>query len=106
MGNQVVAYELGNDTVVRFEIEPTEDFRPVSTAAIMGRVQEAAEPAVAAAKALLERIAEARPEQVELKFGIKVSGTANWIVARAASEANFEVTLTWRPGRCDGQADA
>ncbi|WP_369268653.1 CU044_2847 family protein [Streptomyces sp. R11] len=82
MGNQVVACGLV-DNIVRFEIEQTEDFRPVSTAAIVGRVQEAAEPAVAAAKAVLERIAEARPEQVELKFGIKVSGTANWIVARA-----------------------
>lgn len=30
-----------------------------------------------------------------MKFGIKVSGGANWFVAKTAGEANFEVTLTW-----------
>jgi hypothetical protein len=27
-----------------------------------------------------------------------VTGTANWLVAKAATEGNFEVTLSWSPG--------
>jgi hypothetical protein len=30
-----------------------------------------------------------------VKFGVKASGEASWLVAKAAGEANFEVTLTW-----------
>ena len=48
-----------------------------------------------AAKAVLEKVKEARPDGVELKFGIKVSGGASWLVAKAAGEANFDVTLSW-----------
>jgi hypothetical protein len=32
-------------------------------------------------------------------FGVKVSGGMDWLIARAASEANFEIKLTWRPAR-------
>ena len=46
---------------------------------------------------LLEKVKESGPDEVELKFGVKVSGTMNWLVARAASEGNFEITLTWKP---------
>ena len=35
------------------------------------------------------------PDSVEVKFGIKVTGTADWLVAKAATEGNFEVTLKW-----------
>ena len=63
-------------------------------------MQEAVTPAVDAARAVLEKVKEAAPDQVELKFGVKVSGGATWLVARAASEANFEITLTWT--RADG----
>ncbi|MCA1695681.1 MAG: hypothetical protein LC749_13655 [Actinobacteria bacterium] len=34
---------------------------------------------------------------MEVKFGIKVSGTANWLIAKAATEGNFDITLTWTP---------
>jgi hypothetical protein len=26
-----------------------------------------------------------------------VSGTANWLIAKAATEGNFDITLTWTP---------
>ena len=48
-----------------------------------------------AAKTVLDKVKEARPDQVGLKFGVKVSGEANWLVAKSAGEANFEITLTW-----------
>jgi hypothetical protein len=102
--SQVVTYAVDESTLVHFEIDPVEGFHPASPDEVLGRVRDAVQPAVDAAKAVLEKVKEARPEEVELKFGIKVSGSANWLVARAASEANFEVTLRWRPATSQDEA--
>jgi hypothetical protein len=94
----VVSYALDDGTVVRFEIEPSAGFRPAGPDEIAGRIREAVTPAVEGAWAVLAKAKEAAPDKIEVKFGIKVSGTANWFVAKAATEGNFEVTLTWTPG--------
>lgn len=96
MASTVVAYEVDDNIVVRFEFDPPAGFRPAGVDEIAGRVREAVEPAVAAARVVLERIREAAPDEVKVKFGIKVSGTANWFVAKAATEGNFEIELTWK----------
>jgi Trypsin-co-occurring domain 1 len=98
----VVRYELDDGTVVGFEVDPTPDFRPAGPDEIVGKLRAAVAPAVEAARAVLDKAKEATPDQVELTFGIKVSGTMNWLVARAATEGNFEVTLTWKPGSSTG----
>jgi len=98
---QVVSYELDDETAVRFEVEPPPGFQPAGAGEIAGKVREAVGPAVEAAKTVLDKVKEARPDQVELKFGVKASGAANWLVAKSAGEANFEITLTWLR---DGQA--
>ena len=103
---QVVAYRVDDDTVVQIEIAPVAGFVPAGTAGVAGRVQDAAEPALKAAKVLLERVKELSPDGVEVKFGVKVTGTNNWLVARAAAEGSFEVTLTWQPERRSTVGDA
>jgi hypothetical protein len=102
MTSPVVSYQLDDDTVVRFEIEPTNEWTQVSSDQVLGRIAEAVRPAVEGARAVLEKVREIAPDEIEVKFGIKVSGTANWLVARAATEGNFEVTLTWKPGSGNG----
>lgn len=97
MAASVVSYELDDETVVRFEIEPGDGYRAAGPDEILGRIREAVAPAVEGARAVLEKAKEAAPRRIEVKFGIKVSGTANWWVAKAATEGNFEVTLTWAP---------
>lgn len=97
MAAAVVSYALDDETVVRFEIEPTADFRPAGPDEIAGRIREAVAPAVEGARAVLEKVKEAAPDKIEVRFGIKVSGTANWLVAKAATEGNFEITLVWTP---------
>jgi hypothetical protein len=92
---QIVIYQVDESTTVKFEIEPTEGYRPAGSEQVLGWVKEAVAPAVEAAKAVLDKVKEARPDQVEMKFGIKVSGGTNWLVAKTAGEGNFEVTLTW-----------
>jgi Trypsin-co-occurring domain 1 len=103
MSSQVVTYRVDDATTVKFEIEPSEGFQPAGSNEVLGQVREAVGPAVEAAKAVLDKVKETRPDGIELKFGIKVSGGANWLVAKAAGEANFDVTLTWsRPVQRDG----
>jgi hypothetical protein len=95
MTSQIVTYQVDESTTARFEIEPSDGFRPAGPDEIAGQVTRAVAPVVDAAKVVLEKIKEVRPDGIEMKFGIKVSGGANWLVAKAVGEANFEVTLTW-----------
>ena len=91
----IVTYEVDDSTKVKFEIEPGDGFRPAGPGQVLGRVQDAVGPAVEAAKAVLDKVKEARPDQVEVTFGVKVSGEASWLVAKSAAEGSFEITLTW-----------
>ena len=95
MPPQIVSYRVDESTIAKFEMDPTEGFGPASPDQVLGWVKEAVAPAVEAAKAVLEKVKEARPDEVKLKFGVKVNGETNWLVAKAAGEGNFEVTLTW-----------
>ncbi|MBO0868702.1 MAG: hypothetical protein J2P15_09080 [Micromonosporaceae bacterium] len=92
---EIVRYRVDDETVAQFEIDPLPGFHPAGAADILGKVKESAGDAVEAARVILERVKEIAPGSVQVKFGIKVSGTTHWIVAKTALEGNFEVTLTW-----------
>lgn len=94
---EIVSYDVNGSTVAQFEIDPVEGFVPAGAGSVAGKVREAAGPAIEAARELLAQARELAPDGVQVKFGVKVTGTANWLVARAATEGNFEVTLTWSP---------
>lgn len=38
----------------------------------------------------------ARPDEYQIKFGLKINANAGVFLAKAGSEASFEVTLSWR----------
>jgi hypothetical protein len=97
VATRIVSYALDDGTVVQFEAVPAGDWHPVGTDEVVGRVGDAVGPAVEAARSVLDRVSGLRPDSVQVKFGVKVNGTANWIIAKAATEANFEITLTWDP---------
>ncbi|MFC3737733.1 CU044_2847 family protein [Paractinoplanes deccanensis] len=97
MSSEVVRYQVDDKTVAQFEFEPPAGFQPAGLGDIAGWVREAAAPSIEAARAVLDQVQQLAPDSVQVKFGIKVTGTANWIVAKAASEANFEITLSWQP---------
>ena len=98
MTAQVVRYLAGDGKVeVGFEIDPPSGFRPVSAGErITSRVRDAVQPAIEAAQDVLGELKELQPDEVEVRFGIKVSGSAAWLVAKSGGEASFEVTLHWR----------
>ena len=35
------------------------------------------------------------PDEIEVAFGVKLTTTAGAVIASAAAEANFDVTLRW-----------
>jgi Trypsin-co-occurring domain 1 len=104
--SQVVSYWVDESTVARFEIAPGSGWQQAGANEVAGRVREAVAPAVEAAKIVLEKVKAAKPDEVEVKFGIKVTGEASWIVARAATDCSFEVTLTWSTGSSGDAAPA
>ena len=88
-----------------FEIEPIEGFHQAGTKEFVGQIRKAVDPAVEAAKAVLEKVKEIKPNGLKVKFGFEVTGEANWVVAKAATEGSFEITLTWS-GDSDQAASA
>lgn len=93
----VVRYMLDDGTQVRFEVEPGADYADVGTAdKVVGRVKEAAQPAIAAARSVLDLLEESRPDEAEVTFSVKVSGDTNWIVAKAATEGTLQIRLLWK----------
>ena len=95
MASRVVKYQLDDSTTVGFEFEPEPGFHQAGAKEFVGQVRKAVEPAVEAAKAVLDKVKEIKPDGVEVKFGVKVTGEATWVVAKAATEGSFEITLTW-----------
>jgi hypothetical protein len=92
----IVTYQVDDGTVVQFEIEPVDGYVPAGVGDVAGLVREASAPAVKAARVVLDQMKTLAPDGVEVRFGLKVSGTANWLVARAGAEGSFDVTLSWR----------
>ncbi len=104
----VVSYAVDEGTVVRFEIDPTQEWGDASPggARVIEQVKAAVGPALLGAKAVLEQARAMGPDEVTITFGIKVSGTATWVVAKAATEGNFEIALTWKAKHpADGGGD-
>jgi hypothetical protein len=96
LGSQIVKYQVDDSTVVGFEVEPGPGFHQAGPKEFVGQVRKAVEPAVEAAKTVLDKVKEIKPDGVEVKFGVKVTGEANWVIAKAATEGSFEIPLTWR----------
>lgn len=105
MASQVVTYALDDETSVSFEIEQSAGFGPAGTGSVVGRIQDAIEPAVRAAKDVLDTVREACPDEVVVKFGVKANGTMSWLVAKASTEGNFEITLKWKSTSPDRAGD-
>ncbi|MCI4062075.1 hypothetical protein MRQ36_05645 [Micromonospora sp. R77] len=101
MQPEVVRYQVDEQTVALIEVEPPAGFQPAGVGDVAGWVRESAAPVVAAAKELLEEVKTVAPDAVEVKFGVKATGTASWVVAKATAEANFEVTLHWNAAGSD-----
>lgn len=98
MASQIVRYGVGESMQVGFEIEPGPGWHPAGTRDLAGQVREAIAPTVEAAMAVLDKVRETKADGIQVKFGVKVNGETSWVVAKAAIEGSFEITLTWNRG--------
>lgn len=118
VASSVVRYELDDQSVVWVEVDPVPGFRPAGGEEIAGRVREAVAPAVEAARVVLDRVRQVRPDEVKLKFGIKVSGSVISVCAVAvgdrdlvASASEDRTVRVWDPvtgnerGRFEGHTN-
>jgi hypothetical protein len=93
----VAGYVLSDGSVVRFELDPGGGFRPAGADGIVGQFEPAVAPLVEGARVIADTVRPMGPARVEVTFGVKVNGSMGWLVAKAATEAHFTVTLTWEP---------
>jgi hypothetical protein len=108
VAGRVMAMRVGGvDLLV--ETAPVAGSEPT---AVLDRAQDAVTDAFDRAKNAIVAIAEStvstisqlgqravRPDEMEVRFGLKFSAQGNVIVAGAAGEATLEVKLTYRPDR-------
>jgi Trypsin-co-occurring domain 1 len=96
-----VKYELDDGSEVYFESAEASlvslrggDAEVVDAGKLGDRLSHIAEAADQVSKGLRERL---KPEEIELEFGVKISGEVGWwFFAKASGEASINVTLTWK----------
>ncbi|MEO5340999.1 MAG: hypothetical protein H7837_10890 [Magnetococcus sp. MYC-9] len=76
---------------------PVPGFTPVSDTGGHPSYEEAIDRVRPVADYLLQKIQDldARPDSVEVTFGIKLSAQAGALIAKTGAEANFGVKLVW-----------
>ena len=108
MTNNTVVHEFSGPNNETFGIEVKEPtlsrgFSPIGRGNAAEKIsyEKAIDKVKPAADYLLQAIKnlDAAPESVEVTFGIKLSTKAGAVIASAAAEGNFEVTLTWKRDR-------
>lgn len=103
----LVEYPVKGDASILIEVSDENKAQGLTRAAREGVIVEKAqeefskamESVVSAANTVRNSLSDLDAEQVEVAFGIKLSGGLDVIIASASGEANFTVTVTWKkPG--------
>jgi hypothetical protein len=107
---QVGGIELLVETVTIGGSEPTSGLASSAQKAVIDAFGRAQHAIVAVAEATMQTISDmgrraVRPDELEIKFGLKFSAQGNVIVAGAAGEAALEVTMTYRASLSEAGED-
>ena len=99
MGGGSVVVEMGDEQLAGFAPAA------VNPGAVATTVAETFESAVdrllPAVRAIGDRMKQLAPEELTIALGVKLTAEAGVIIAKAAGEANFTVTLKWTGGRVE-----
>jgi hypothetical protein len=53
--------------------------------------------------AIISKLRDLAPDRIQVELGVKMSTEAGVVIASAAAEANFKVTLTWEHKETDNK---
>jgi len=101
--SDIVEFRMDSGGSLAVEVDEAVDGGVVRSARAPGEVvvqasetlEEALDRVMPAAQALIERLRKASPDEMELQFGLKLSGELGAVLAKASAEGNFSVTLKW-----------
>lgn len=100
-------FTLHSGEIIRFEMSTAEGFQRGGEGLVSAGEKEknfAFKSAISSVKPLAEDLISVltslskQPDEVEVKFGIKLNAEAGVIVAKTATEAHFEICLKWSGG--------
>jgi hypothetical protein len=97
---EFVRFPLADGGSVVVEVEPEPGLEQASAPSGVLRkatttFEHALDEVRAAATAALSRFREMGPDEVELKFGVKLDAQAGAVIARTGLQGQFEVKLKW-----------
>lgn len=96
--------EAAGERVLVEVAQPEDGFRPVSRQRGLGQLSETFRPVMRVAETFVREVREsdAQPDEVQLRFGVKMAATGEAVLSQGIAEGHFEVTLSWnRQGRAD-----
>ena len=96
-------FSLKDGTSFLVEVDEPES-RAIERVARFGRTvvkpkesfEEALDKVKPVAFTIVDKLHDLSAEEVEVKFGLKLTADAGVVFAKAGSEFNFEVTLSWQ----------
>jgi hypothetical protein len=94
---EVDAADSGTSTVLSVAPGETVEKARDTFEAALAKIRPAAEAIINRLRDLSER-----PDTVGVEFGLKLSASAGAVIASAATEANFKITLTWKRNPTEG----
>jgi hypothetical protein len=103
MAEALVAARLDSGESLLFEVDEPDDFGvtavsisvdPETGTVELGSALSGVKRAAAQVLETMRSIADP-PDSCEISFGVKLSGTVGAIIAKASTEANFTIKLTW-----------
>jgi hypothetical protein len=89
-----VTVEMEEEQLGGFSLAAVQPGEIATTAA--SSFESAVDRVLPALQAISTRMKQLAPEELTISVGVKLTSEAGVIVAKAAGEANFTVTLKWR----------
>ncbi|MFF3085795.1 CU044_2847 family protein [Streptomyces nojiriensis] len=65
-----------------------------------GSLQDALEPVTAAARATLEQLRKAGPQEVMVEFGVDLAVEAGAVITKTGANCHLRVTVIWKRNKC------
>ena len=102
---ELVEFKLEDGGTIFVEVEMPEEGGMVPASAMRGVQQKARQTFEAAletirpaAQAIIRKLRALHdpPDEIEVEFGLKMGAETGDVIAAAAMEANYKVTLTWK----------